>query len=223
VAKSTTETKPSLLGCAILQRLARSPMSGYELKKLFTTPVGYGWRAYDTQIYRELKALEQMGLVQGQVQPGRAGPQRRVYQPTLQGRRALREWLNSPLDETAVKSELTMRVWSVDLFPPDALRKLVATVREQTQAQMQHMMGRREELRDRFGPPETSSDPTVVGRLLVLEYEIEAAQFKLRWLERIEAVHTVRALLNDSESPARRSALLADSRAPERRRAGEKP
>src|SRR4051794_2147424 len=63
VGKSPVEAKPSLLGCAILQRLARSPMSGYELKKLFTTAVGYGWRAYDTQIYRELKALEQNGLV----------------------------------------------------------------------------------------------------------------------------------------------------------------
>ncbi len=206
MAKSPPATKPSLLGCAILQRLARSPMSGYELKKLFTTPVGYGWRAYDTQIYRELKALEQIGLVQGQVEPGRAGPRRRVYHPTLQGQHALRAWLDSPLDETAVKSELTMRVWSVDLFPPGALQKLVQTVREQTQAQLEHMTGRREELRDTYGPPETASDPTVVGRLLVLEYEIEAAQFKLRWLERIEAVHTVRALLDNSESPARRSA-----------------
>ncbi len=99
-----------------------------------------------------------------------------------------------------------MRVWSVDLFPPGALQKLVQTVREQTQAQLEHMTGRREELRDRYGPPETASDPTVVGRLLVLEYEIEAAQFKLRWLERIEAVHTVRALLDDSRAPEPRRA-----------------
>src|SRR5437763_9344491 len=106
-AQPVDAPKPSLLGCAILQRLARSPMSGYELKKLFTTPVGYGWRAYDTQIYRELKSLEGSGLIQGQVEPGRAGPQRRVYEPTLQGLRVLRAWLESPLDETAVKSELT--------------------------------------------------------------------------------------------------------------------
>src|SRR5947209_2314394 len=64
VGDTESAPKASLLGCAILQRLARSPMSGYELKKLFTTPVGYGWRAYDTQIYRELKALEQTHLVQ---------------------------------------------------------------------------------------------------------------------------------------------------------------
>lgn len=203
--KSPPETglKPSLLACAILQRLARSPMSGYELKKLFTTPLGYGWRAYDTQIYRELKGLEQLGLVQGQVEPGRGGPQRRVYEPTLHGVRVLRDWLDSPLDETAVKSELTTRVWSVDLFPPGALDKLLAQVRDQTQAQLEHMTGRREELRQAFGPPETAADPTVVGRLLVLEYEIEAAQLKLRWLERVEAVERVRELLEDRNDAPR--------------------
>ena len=206
MVRAAPDPKPSLLGCAILQRLARSPLSGYELKKLFTTPVGYGWRAYDTQIYRELKSLEQLRLVEGQVEPGRAGPQRRVYQPTLQGLRVLREWLDSPLDETAVKSELTMRVWSVDLFPPGALPKLVGAIREQTEGQLEHMMGRRNQLRDQFGPPETAADSTVVGRLLVLEYEIEAAQLKLRWLERIEAVHQVRALLGESDSAVRRRA-----------------
>ena len=201
-SSAPSTSKPSVLGCAILQRLARSQMSGYELKKLFTTPVGYGWRAYDTQIYRELKALERAGFVRGQVQPGRAGPQRRVYAPTLQGVRALREWLESPLDETSIKSELTMRIWSVDLFPQGSLEPLLVTIREQTQNQMEHMMGRREELRRASGPPEVTEDPTLVGRLLVLEYEIELAQLKLRWLERIEAVIGVRTMFADSSAPS---------------------
>ena len=60
---------PSLLGGAILQRLERTPMSGYELKKRFASSLGYGWRAYDTQIYRELKNLEQARLVEGRAEP----------------------------------------------------------------------------------------------------------------------------------------------------------
>lgn len=206
VPKSAEPSRPSLLGCAILQRLARSPLSGYELKKLFTTPLGYGWRAYDTQIYRELKGLEQAGFVRGQVEPGRAGPQRRVFEPTLLGWRALREWLASPLDETALKSELTMRVWSHDLFPGGALEALIATVREQTQAQLEHMTGRREELRQAFGPPETTTDPTTVGRMLILEHDIEMARLKLRWLERVEAVTGMRALLTDTDEVPRDAA-----------------
>jgi DNA-binding PadR family transcriptional regulator len=173
-------------------------MSGYELKKVFTTTAGYGWRAYDTQIYRELKALEQSGLVKGEVQPGRGGPQRRVYEPTCQGVQVLRDWFESPLDETSRKSELTTRIWSLDLFPAGALDQLVSTVRLQTQEQLEHMGARREELRRTYGPPEVASDPTVVGRLLVLEYEIDMAHLKLRWLERVEAVTGLRAMLEDS-------------------------
>jgi DNA-binding PadR family transcriptional regulator len=204
VESAPAKASPSVLGCAILQRLVRSPMTGYELKKIFTTPVGYGWRAYDTQIYRELKALEQAGFVRGQVEAGRGGPQRRVYEPTFQGLQALRDWLVSPLEDASQKSELTTRIWSLDLFPPGALDRLIASVRQQTQEQLEHMSGRREELRRVFGPPEIASDPTVVGRLLVLEHEIQLAQLKLRWLERVEAVTGVRTLLDDSaEAPAR--------------------
>lgn len=199
---TSDSSKPSLLGCAILQRLAREPRSGYELKRVFTTPIGYGWRAYDTQIYRELKALEQQGLVQGQIEPGRGGPQRRVYEPTLRGLQALRDWFESPLDETAQKSELTMRVWSIDMFPPGALEPLISTQRQQMKKQLEHMAGRREELRKEYGPPEVAADPAAVGRLLVLEHDMEMTQLKLRWLERVEAVMAIRSMLEDSPAVA---------------------
>src|SRR5262245_35426264 len=85
----------SALGSAILQRLQRSPMSGYELKKRFASSVGFGWRAYDTQIYRELKALESAGLIAGRADRGGRGPERRIFALTELGYRALLEWLES--------------------------------------------------------------------------------------------------------------------------------
>jgi DNA-binding PadR family transcriptional regulator len=192
----------SLLGNAILQRLVRRRMSGYELKKLFTTPLGYGWRAYDTQIYRELKVLEHAGLVSGTDQEGRAGPQRRVYSVTPAGDEAVRSWLQTPLDETGRKSELTMRIWSMDLLPEMALLALVDSVRQQTIEQLQHMTARRDQLREDFGPPELVADAQHAGRLLVLEHDIEEAQHRLRWLERVETVARVRKLLADASDQA---------------------
>jgi DNA-binding PadR family transcriptional regulator len=201
----------SLLGNAILQRLMRRRMSGYELKKLFTTPLGYGWRAYDTQIYRELKVLEQAGLVSGEDEEGRAGPQRRVYSVTPAGEDALLRWLQSPLDETGRKSELTMRVWSMDLMPLESLLELLASVREQTVTTLNRMTSRRDQLREEYGPPELVEDPQHVGRLLVLEQGIEEAQHKLRWLERVEAVARVRALLNEPADQPPRLRLVSES------------
>jgi len=198
----------SLLGNAILQRLMRRRMSGYELKKLFTTPLGYGWRAYDTQIYRELKVLEQAGLISGADEEGRAGPQRRVYSVTPAGEDALLRWLQSPLDETGRKSELTMRVWSMDLMPLESLLELLGSVREQTVTTLNRMTARRDQLREDYGPPELVDDPQHVGRLLVLEQGIEEAQHKLRWLERVEAVARVRALLSEPADQSSRLRLV---------------
>ena len=174
-------------------------MSGYELKKLFTSPLGYGWRAYDTQIYRELKALEQGGFVSAEPQPETSsrGPQRRTFHVTPEGERAVRGWLVSPLDETGRKSELTMRIWSMDLMPADALLGLIGVVRQQTLSQLERMSARREQLRDAYGPPELVADAQHAGRLLVLEHDIEEAQHTLRWLERVETVARVHALLGD--------------------------
>jgi PadR family transcriptional regulator, regulatory protein AphA len=190
----------SVLGGAILQRLTRAPMSGYELKKLFTTSAGYGWHAYDTQIYRELKALERHGLVHGRAQEGRAGPRRRVYTPTPLGLAALRGWLESPLDETWHKSELTMRIWALDLMSRAALDHLLAEVRRQTLDQLEHMQGRRDELRRRYGPPELCSDPRQVGRQLVLEYDIEVSRLKLAWMERVQTIARLQERLGSMAS-----------------------
>jgi PadR family transcriptional regulator, regulatory protein AphA len=201
----TTMPTISVLGGAILQRLTRAPMSGYELKKLFTTSAGYGWHAYDTQIYRELKTLERDGLVQGRAEEGRAGPQRRVYVPTDAGLQAMRRWLESPLDESWHKSELTMRIWALDLIPPDALNRLLSEVHEQTLAQLGHMAHRREELRQQFGPPELTTDPHQVGRQLVLDYDIEVSRIKLAWLERVQTVARLRERQSasvDGEGPS---------------------
>ena len=174
-------------------------MSGYELKKLFTSPLGYGWRAYDTQIYRELRALEQSGLVSAepQAEKSRRGPQRRTFHVTTAGEHAVRSWLVSPLDETGRKSELTMRIWSMDLMPAERLFELIGSVRRQTLSHLERMSARREQLREAYGLPELVADPQHAGRLLVLEHDIEEAQHTLRWLERVEMVARVRALLGE--------------------------
>src|SRR5687768_15357911 len=99
-----TAAPTSALGSAILQRLQRAPMSGYELKKRFASSVGFGWRAYDTQIYRELKALESAGLVAGRADRGGRGPERRIFSLTDSGQQALQAWLESPLEEPSHKS-----------------------------------------------------------------------------------------------------------------------
>jgi DNA-binding PadR family transcriptional regulator len=188
----------SALGSAILQHLQRSPMSGYELKKRFASSVGFGWRAYDTQIYRELKALEAAGLIAGRADRGGRGPERRIFALTEQGYQALLAWLESPLEEPWHKSELNIRIWSMDLIPPDRLEQLLAGVEESTQEHLDQLSERRKELRERFGPPEIADEPQGVGHQLILEFDVQMAQLKLAWIDRVRAVANIRSLVGSS-------------------------
>ncbi|HEY2595855.1 MAG TPA: PadR family transcriptional regulator [Chloroflexota bacterium] len=193
----------SALGSAILQRLQRSPMSGYELKKRFASSVGFGWRAYDTQIYRELKALESAGLIAGRADRGGRGPQRRIFALTETGYQALLAWLESPLEEPWHKSELNIRIWSMDLLPPDRLEQLLAGVEESTREHLDQLSERRKELRERFGPPEIADEPQGVGHQLILEFDVQMAQLKLAWIDRVRAVAKIRSLV-ESSAPRKR-------------------
>jgi DNA-binding PadR family transcriptional regulator len=178
-------------------------MSGYELKKRFSSSLGYGWRAYDTQIYRELKTLEASGLVSGRAEKGDRGPDRRVYAVTDAGRAALVAWLESPLDDTWYKSELTLRIWSMHLMGAAALADLLDGVESASRAYLEQLVARRAELREVYGPPEVTDDPHGVGHQLILEFDQEVAERKLAWIARVREVTRIRAMLDARAAPAR--------------------
>jgi PadR family transcriptional regulator AphA len=194
----------SALGSAILQRLQRAPMSGYELKKRFASSLGFGWHAYDTQIYRELKVLESAGLVEGRADRGGRGPQRRIYGLTRQGLQALRMWLESPVEESWPKSELNIRIWSMDLIGPERLDELLSQVERSTQDHLDQLSARRDELRQRFGLPEVATEPEGVGNQLILEFDVQMAQLKLAWIDRVRAVAKIRSVVEAASREPRK-------------------
>jgi len=77
----------------ILLGLLRTPKSGYELKAEFDAGVANFWPAELSQIYVTLKRLTKRGWLRDHVEPSDKGPEKRVYQRTATGRRALFEWL----------------------------------------------------------------------------------------------------------------------------------
>ncbi|MCX6499454.1 MAG: PadR family transcriptional regulator [Arthrobacter sp.] len=176
--------RPSVLGHAILQLLTRNAASGYDLKKRFFSSVGHGWHAYDTQIYRELKSLEAAGFVSGKVAQGRSGPQRRLYTITVAGRESLGEWLTSDLDLTKIKDELSLRVWTADLFPPDTFEEFIANAREQWQAALEHQRTSLRVLREEYGSPDGWAPDEVFGRQLAIDNIIAITEAKIAWADR---------------------------------------
>lgn len=86
------------LRMSLLGLINLTPMSGYDLKKLFDDSFRFFWAAETSQIYRELRNLERRGDLSSRSEESRQGPLRKVYSITSQGKATLREWLNNPAE-----------------------------------------------------------------------------------------------------------------------------
>ena len=76
-----------LLAPSLLLLLAESPGHGYELMERLR-PLGFDWGG-PGPIYRELRLLEDAGLITSDWFVGQSGPGRRVYEMTASGRKSL--------------------------------------------------------------------------------------------------------------------------------------
>jgi PadR family transcriptional regulator, regulatory protein AphA len=79
---------------AILGFLSTTPASGYTLGRKFSDGAGAMWEALPSQIYPELKKLDDLGWIEGEVDESDQ-LKRRVYRVTKAGKAALQEWVES--------------------------------------------------------------------------------------------------------------------------------
>jgi len=87
----------SILGFALLGLLSEQPMSGYDLRKVFTTTAMGSFSDSPGAIYPALARLEASGLAAGTVEKSAGLRKRRVFQVTPQGMAALEAWLIRPV------------------------------------------------------------------------------------------------------------------------------
>ena len=99
------------LDFAILGFLNYSPLSGYDLKKVFDNSVRHFWPADQSQIYRTLAKLAEQGHVEPDLVRGLDRPDRKEYHITPAGREALRAWLLSPLPSQEVRIAALIQVF----------------------------------------------------------------------------------------------------------------
>lgn len=131
------------LRAAILGFLRLEPTSGYMLRKRFEGSAASFWSVTQSQIYRELHALEKDGLVESVREPGDGKPDRLVYALTKAGEDALDTWLRSPVEPPALRHPLLLKlVFAADLDPRAldetlaAYRASVASRREDYEARL---------------------------------------------------------------------------------------
>ena len=109
---------------AILGLLTYQPMTGYDLKQVFDSSINHFWSAHQSQIYRELAALEGKGYVDSQIEPQEKRPDRKVYRITAAGEQELQHWLEQfpAVLTTPVREELLVRIFFASRLPLSELK-----------------------------------------------------------------------------------------------------
>ena len=125
-----TEHELSVSEWAVLGLLAEEPTHGFALARAMQPDgdVGKVWSLPRPRVYHAIDDLARKGLIEpvGTV-PSRSGPRRTVLQVTPAGRRALTEWLHTPVDHVRdARSLLLLKLLFLDRGAGDAGRLMRA-------------------------------------------------------------------------------------------------
>lgn len=162
----------------VLGMLAGGPKTGYDIKALVDQSTRFFWSASYGQIYPDLRALEQDGLVRGESVP-RGGRARRLYELTPEGREALHSWLASRAELThEIRDEGVLKLFFSDaLTPAERLDNLIA-MRERYE-------GIAARLSEKSGPP-GELDGRETSAALTARFGTDMYEWLATWCRRTE-------------------------------------
>lgn len=135
---------------AILGLLLDRPSSGYDLAARFADVIGaYAWDAKHSQIYPELRRLDQAGLVEV-VERGARG--RTTYRCTDEGLATLRAWLlAAPTSTGGVKNEHALRLFLLGVLEDEEALEVLRQTEVGAVAQVQGLEAEFAALQERTG------------------------------------------------------------------------
>jgi DNA-binding PadR family transcriptional regulator len=160
-------TAASLLGF-----LHERPLTGWELVAVAVQRIGDFWSLTRSQVYRELAAMEQAGLVEA----GPIGPrQRRPYTITTSGREAFAEWSTTEPGPETIRFPLLLMVAFGGHVPPGRLAGWLHSHRDQHAARLERYQA---ELRSM-----TESEDSDPYALATLGFGVAYEQAVVDWFE----------------------------------------
>ena len=141
---------------AILGFLSWRPLTGYDLKKLFSEAIFIYWSGNNNQIYRTLLELNKEGLVTSEVEHPEVGPSRKVYTITTAGVSELRQWLVSSPELPQLRNSFLIQLAWADQLAPDELDALLD--KYEHEVEMQALIYQEEKRRNRIDPARTERE-----------------------------------------------------------------
>jgi PadR family transcriptional regulator, regulatory protein AphA len=175
------------------------PLSGYDLKHLCDHILAPMWGAAQSQIYKELRRMKELGWVEMEREEQESRPDRKVYSITEKGQTALRKWQAQPPDVFQIRDELLLKVLLGTFASPgdlaQNLRTSIANHEMRLFAYRQNALFlpargafRQENKRPNPYAAESQEDPYFS---LIARFAIEFEKTYIRWLyEALEVVET---------------------------------
>jgi DNA-binding PadR family transcriptional regulator len=118
---SVNETAASILGF-----LSLGPMTGWDVNAFAQISVANFWNVTRSQVYRELKVLEEGGLLRGEDVGQRS---KRRFHLTDAGRAALADWLRSPPGPALSRNPFLVKLFFATDLSDDEVATLIARAR----------------------------------------------------------------------------------------------
>lgn len=157
----------------LLALLTGGESHGYELKQAFEERTGSLWPLNIGQVYTTLSRLERDGLVEGLEGGDR---DRRPYRLTDTGRADLDEWLLRPVEQSASRDELVVKV----------LMALATETVDGPRILQHHRRALMEEMQ-RYTRLRADADPVAdLHWLLTVDALVLRAEAMVRWLDQCE-------------------------------------
>jgi PadR family transcriptional regulator, regulatory protein AphA len=177
---------------ALLGYLSSAPGSGYDLMQQLQGGLGWFWSASHSQIYPELKRLEEAGLVEGADTTVGEKLEKRVYAITDEGRAALTTWASGPPVYRPNRDPERLQLIFSDLASAEEIRRHLEAHRAHFVGRRDHLVATRERIlahqHDRVqrrleGRPAEEQALTLLLRDLAYGGDIERAELEIRWAE----------------------------------------
>jgi DNA-binding PadR family transcriptional regulator len=177
----------------MLALLTAEPMTGYDIAQHFDEAVAQLWAAPHSQIYPELRKMEDDGLVRGEEVPRGEKATKRVYTLTAEGREEFARWLMELEPYPAERNVHRLKSAYFEMTSFDAARhQLLAHLNYYSRRldqwrELRNMISARTHplLRLRLSTrPETEHEAIVAFKGLAFEGMIARAEAEISWAER---------------------------------------
>ncbi len=198
-----------MLKFAILELLRRKPLTGYDIKKRFEKSLAFCWHAEHSQIYPELRKMEEQRLVNSRQEIQTSRPNKRIFEITERGVEELRSWQRTPPGPLKIKDELVLRLFAVDIMDTEDAAAVLQEARRMHQERLDEYREILERLEKEYGDPPDLEYPSLFGPHLCLWQGIMCEQTYVDWCDWAEREIKKRRQSGERTKEAQRVDLYA--------------